>query len=146
VFKRFALLMTLVVALAGITALAGDKMDDKMMDKGDKGMMDGKEMTFSGKLVCLACSLKSEGAHAACKEFGHTHSLMTSDGKYISFLQNDHSKDLFEGTKGDNKMVTVTGHYFANANMLDVTSFTIENGKKMSWCDHHMKMDACSAM
>ena len=34
---------------------------------------------------------------------------------------------------------------FANANVLDVRTYTIDGGKNTSWCDHCKGMDACMA-
>lgn len=104
-----------------------------------------QEVTLTGQLVCLGCSLKADGAKAACSEFGHAHSLKTADGRFVSFLQNQFSKSLVAGETAHNKQVEVTGTYFANANMLDVNSFSIDGGKLQSWCGGCKGMDACKA-
>ncbi len=102
-----------------------------------------KHTSFEGKLVCLGCDLKkAEGARAACSVYGHKHVIKTEDGKYISFLENDFSKDLINGEKYHNKDIRITGVYHDNANMLDVETFTV-NGKKMGWCNHCEAMDGC---
>ncbi len=103
----------------------------------------GRKATFTGKLVCLGCDLKmTEGAHAECKTYGHRHALKTSDGKYINFLENKYSEVLLNGDEYGNKTVTVEGTYYANADMLDVHSFTVD-GKQKGWCGSCKKMDSC---
>ncbi len=100
--------------------------------------------SFEGKLVCLGCDLKkSEDARAACSVYGHDHVLKKADGTYISFLENDYSKDLINGKKYHNQNIQVTGVYHDNANMLDVETFTVD-GKKKGWCGHCQAMDGCS--
>jgi hypothetical protein len=76
---------------------------------------------------------------------GHTHALKTTDGKYINFLPNEYSADLLKGEKYSKKKLAVHGIYYANANQLDVESFTVD-GKKMGWCNHCSAMDGCAAM
>jgi len=99
--------------------------------------------TLDGNLVCLGCSLKkAEGARAACSAYGHKHVLQTKDGRYISFLENDFSRDLAAGEKYHNKDVTVSGIYHASANMLDVETFSVD-GKRSGWCGHCSRMDGC---
>ena len=117
------------------------------MKKADANMnmTGGQHETISGKLVCLGCSLKkADGAHADCKTYGHTHALMTKDGKYINFLENKFAADLIKGEKYDNKTIEVTGTFFAKANLIDVESFTVDGAKK-GWCDHCKAMDGCMA-
>ena len=124
-----------VVSAAGL-ALAGEK-------KGDMDTMHGEHVKFQGKLVCLGCSLKkAEGARAECSEYGHTHALMTADGKYINFLPNRYSDALMKGGKFDNQEITVEGTYFADADVLDVEMYEVD-GQKYSWCDHCKAMDGC---
>ena len=101
--------------------------------------------SFDGTLVCLGCDLKkAEGARAACSAFGHKHALKTADGKYISLLENQYSKDLVAGEKYHNQKVSIHGIYHANANQLDVETFTVE-GKTKGWCDGCKSMDGCAA-
>ena len=130
--KIFTLVFT--VAILAIPAMAGEGHD----------LAKKKEITqFEGKLVCLSCDLKmTEGAQAACKEFGHHHALKTGDGKYISFLENKFSRDLIDGEKYQNQDMKVSGVYFAGANQLDVQKFEV-GGKTKSWCDHCSSMDGC---
>lgn len=102
-----------------------------------------KEANFEGKLVCMGCDLKkADGASADCSAYGHKHAVKTTDGHYINFLENKHSKDLVHGEKYHNKDVKVNGVFYANANQLEVKSFEVD-GKAMSWCDHCKGMDAC---
>lgn len=131
-----------VLCLGAMTISAGEKSDKDM----NKNM--GKEVTMSGKLVCLGCTLKkTAGASSDCKLLGHSHVLETKDGKFISFLNNDASQDLISGLgmEWHDKPITVTGVYYANANVIDVKTFSVDGGKMMSWCDMHHKMDACAA-
>lgn len=103
------------------------------------------EVTLDGKLVCMGCDLKkTQGANAACSKYGHKHALKTSDGKYVSLMENKYSNDLMDGEKYAGKNISVSGTYYADANTVDVKSFKVD-GKKMSWCDHCKSMDACMA-
>ncbi len=100
--------------------------------------------SFEGTLVCMGCDLKkSEGARSACKTTGCTHAIKTSDGQYINLLENEYSSELIKGGDFHNKPIKANGVYFANANQLDVKSFTID-GKEKSWCGHCSKMDGCT--
>ena len=80
---------------------------------------------------------------AQCGDFGHTHALKTEDGKYLTFLPNEFSSNLLAGEKFHDKAVAVHGVYYANANQLDVETYTID-GKAYGWCDHCTAMDGCS--
>ena len=105
----------------------------------------GVEKTVEGTLVCLGCSLKkSDKANATCSTTGCSDVLKTEDGHYISFLNNTHSADLLSGKKYHNKKISVTGVYFANANTIDVSKFSVD-GKEKSWCGHCSAMDGCAA-
>jgi len=106
----------------------------------------GNHASFEGQLVCLGCDLKkAEGARAACTAYGHKHALKMKDGGYISFLENDFSKDLINGEKYHNDSITVTGVFHDKANVLDVETFTV-NGEKKGWCNHCKAMDGCPFM
>jgi len=106
---------------------------------------EGKHASFKGKLVCLGCTLKGEeGARAECRNFGHTHALKTEDGKFISFLENKYSEDLFKEGKYSGKNISVQGVYHADANLLDVNSYKIDD-VTMTWCEKHSAMDACTS-
>jgi len=110
----------------------------------DQVQAEGEHSTFKGKLVCLACTLKDEdGARAECRNFGHTHALRTSDGKFISFLENKYSEDLFKGEKYRDIEISASGVYYPEGNMLDVQSYTIDN-ITYSWCPNHEIMDSCN--
>lgn len=107
--------------------------------------MKANMQTFEGTLVCVNCTLKeTEGARAECKVSGCQHSIKTADGKYINLLENKYSRDLIKGGDMHNKPIKITGTFFADAQMLDVQSFTID-GKTKSWCDHCSAMDECMA-
>lgn len=84
---------------------------------------------------------KYEGANSQCIDYGHTHSLRTSDGKYINFLPNKFADALLKGDMYHNKKVSVSGVYHTSANMLDVESYTFEGSKK-TWCDKCQTMDS----
>ena len=104
-----------------------------------------KHVDVEGQLVCLGCSLKkAEGANAECSTFGHKHALKTADGAYLSLLENKFSADLVKGEKYHNKNVSIHGVYHANANVLDVETFSVD-GKAKSWCGGCKSMDGCSA-
>ena len=133
--QKTAILMTVILLLITSLAVAGEK----------KAEMKAENATFEGKLVCLGCDLKkAEGARAECSVYGHNHSLKTSDGKYVNLLENKYSADLLNGEKYAGKDIKVQGVYYANANQLDVKSFTVGD-KKKSWCGHCKTMDGCMA-
>ena len=131
-----------LLALIAVFSLAGAlTAGDQEATKANTG----EHITVSGTLTCTACDLKkTEGARAECKSFGHTHALKTTDGKHIAFLENRFAADLIKGEKYQDKKVEIHGVYFANANVLDVEAFSVDD-KKMSWCEHCSAMDACSA-
>ncbi len=109
-----------------------------------KAKSNGEQAEFSGKVVCVSCTLKkSEGARAECSTYGHQHALKTADGKFINFLVNRYSADLISGEKYHNKDVKVHGVYYANANQLDVETIK-SDGKTVGWCGHCSKMDGCA--
>jgi len=127
---------SLIMAALLVLAITAYAVDDPVEQK-------DKHASFEGKLVCLGCDLKkAEGARAACSIYGHDHVLKTKDSTYISFLENDYSKDLISGEKYHDKEIQVTGVYHDKANMLDVETFTVD-GKKMGWCNHCKAMDHC---
>jgi len=132
---------TIVAALMLVTVafsmtMAGNAAKAKAAEKIENA-------SFKGTLVCLGCDLKmTEGAHAACKTYGHKHALKTEDGRYINFLENQYSEDLLKSEKYQGKKIEAEGTFFANADMLDVHSFTVD-GKKMGWCQSCKKMDSC---
>lgn len=127
-------ILCLMLLIAAVAIQAGETTKGKAAHE-----------TFDGTLVCLGCDLKkAEGARAACSAFGHKHALKTADGKYINLLENQYSKDLLAGEKYHNKKVSIHGIYFANANQLDVETFTVD-GKKKGWCDGCKSMDGCMA-
>ena len=133
-FKKTILLFTLAMFLVGGSLIAGEKTAQK-----------AAQSDFEGTLVCMGCDLKkSEGARAACTDFGHNHALKTADGKYIGLLENKYSADLIKGEKYHNQKMKLHGVYFANANQLDVESFEVD-GKTKSWCGGCKSMDACMA-
>jgi hypothetical protein len=131
---KVTLLLSMMTLLAvALTATAGEVTGEQKPIKA----------SFEGKLVCAGCDLKeAEGARAACSVYGHHHVLKKADGTYISFLENDYSKDLIAGEKYHNKDISVSGIYYANANLLDVETFTVDDQKK-GWCGHCKAMDGC---
>ncbi len=133
--RKTLAVFTLTVLAAVVAVQAGDATDATKEKAAHK--------TFDGTLVCLGCDLKkAEGARAACSAFGHTHALKTADGQYISLLENKFSKDLIAGEQYHNKPIQIHGIYYANANQLDVESFTVDKVQK-GWCDGCKKMDHC---
>lgn len=130
--RKIATILTVTMLAAAMAIQAGEEIEEKAEHK-----------TFDGTLVCLGCDLKkAEGARAACSVFGHKHALKTEDGKYISLLENQYSRDLIAGEQYHNKPMQIHGVYHATANLLDVESFTVD-GEQKGWCDGHEKMDHC---
>jgi len=148
--KKFTILTAvfLLVAAVGVSA-CGDSKSETASTKSITAQMaslnKGGQVDIEGQLVCLGCSLKkSEGAHAECSTYGHKHALKTTEGVYLTLLENKQSADLVKGEKYHNKLVSIHGVYHANANTLDVESFTVD-GKTKSWCGGCKSMDGCSA-
>lgn len=135
--KKTAIVMTVLLVLVASIAVAGEKKSEM------KAELKAENATFEGKLVCLGCDLKkAEGARAECSVYGHQHALKTSDGKYVNLLENKYSADLLNGEKYSGKNIKIQGVYYANANQLDVESFTVVD-KTMSWCGQCKTMDGC---
>ncbi len=149
--RKLLILTTLLLAFGAVAAIAdcggcGSSHGAKAIKTKAKTVStDGEEMTVTGTLVCMGCTLKKDGAKSACSDFGCSHALKTPDGKYISLLQNRESATLIKGETLHNKKVTLSGTYFANANIIDVDSFAEVGGKTQSWCEGHKSMDACAA-
>jgi len=146
-FKKVFVLVAAVMAVSTVTAMACD--NGASSASGNTGAMINattpQQVTLKGVLSCSSCSLKSEGARSACSEFGCTHALKTEDGRLVSLMQNKFSADLISNKKNHDKPIEITGTFFANANVLDVKSYTLDKGKTISWCDHCKGMDACMA-
>ena len=146
-FRRILVLAVAVMAISAVTAIACG--NDASSASGKTGAMinttSPQQVTLKGELACTSCSLKAKGAQSACSEFGCSHALKTSDGRFINLMQNKFSKNLLGDKKNHNRPVEITGTFFANANMLDIQTYVIDGGKKMSWCDHCKGMDACMA-
>jgi hypothetical protein len=139
---KTAIWMLSFLIVGALTVIAGDQETEATTSETKDA---GEKVSLSGTLVCMGCSLKPAGAHSACKEFGCSYVLKTAEGKYISFLNNKYSQPLAGGKGMQNKEVTINGAHFANANVLDVESFQVGDGKLMTWCDHCKTMDACAA-
>ncbi len=138
--KKVMIAAVAVLFLGALNVSAGEKAGQA------DAKIEGKQVTMSGTLVCLGCTLaKTAGAKSNCKEDGCSHALKTKNGNFVSLLQNKESRTLLSGADGHNKAVTVTGVFFANANVIDVQSFSVDGGKTMSWCGGCKKMDACAA-
>ncbi len=127
---RKGLFLCAVILLAmGASVFAGEK---------------GLTKEFTGTWTCLACDLKKlDGVRAQCEDFGHKHCLRLSDGRYIQFLENDHSIDLIKGGGRHDVELTVRGIYNSKARVIDVESYTID-GVTTTWCAEHGRMDQCS--
>lgn len=103
-----------------------------------------KVRTFTGTHTCLACDLKKlEGTNSECEAYGHKHCLRLDNGKYINFLENDHSEALIKGGGRHNTRITVTGIYNSNSHTIDVQSYVID-GIETVWCEKHHQMDICA--
>jgi hypothetical protein len=153
--RKFLALTALLMLMSVVTVMAcggdGQKtgtstsamINSAMINSATINSESPQQVTLKGQLVCSTCSLKAEGAHSDCKDFGHTRALKTSDGRMITLMPNQYSKLLLSDMTLNNKPIEITGTYFANANMLDVQSYSIDGGKTMSWCDRDKTMDAC---
>lgn len=141
--RRFFALTALLMLMSTVSAMACDGASQKTSSSAMINSESPQQVTLKGQLVCSTCSLKSLGAHSDCSEFGCTHALKTSDGRMVTLMPNQYSKPLFSSKELSNKSVEITGTYFANANMLDVQSYSVDGGKTTSWCDHCKTMDDC---
>jgi hypothetical protein len=103
------------------------------------------QVTLTGSLTCSNCSLKADGANAACSEHGCLTALKTADGRYITLMQNKFSQNLLANREYKNKPIEISGTFFANANVLDVKSYSVDGGTEVSWCGHCKGMDGCAA-
>lgn len=144
--KRKSLaLAAAILMISAVTALA---CGDKASKTGSSAMINSEkpvQVTLEGQLVCSTCSLKAQGAHSACSEFGCTQALKTADGRMINLMRNQFSANLISDKVLQNRPIEISGTLFGNANMLDVASYSLDGGKTMSWCDHHQTMDTCMA-
>ncbi|UCC44253.1 MAG: hypothetical protein JSU65_14275 [Candidatus Zixiibacteriota bacterium] len=142
-FRIPVLLAVAILAGLAVGAVAGEGHDRSEVAKSSAK---AEHVTLQGTLECLGCDLKSQGnARAACSIYGHKHALKTEDGRYINFLENKYSEALLKGEKLHGKKLEVHGVYFANANLMDVEAYESEDNRKISWCSHCNRMDACSA-
>jgi hypothetical protein len=127
---RISVTLVLVIAALNVTASAASKKNAK---------------TFTGTHTCLACDLKKlEGTNSECEAYGHKHCLRLDNGKYINFLENDHSEALIKGGGRHNTRITVTGIYNSNSHTIDIQSYVID-GIKTEWCEKHHQMDICAS-
>lgn len=141
-FKKLFVVGLAVLFILPAIVFSKDEMQGKNMQNSKMG----EQKTFEGTLVCVKCDLKQEaGARSDCKLYGHEYAIKTADGKYIEFFENKYSEPLLKGDEYANKNVKVTGTYYPSANLIDVSSFTVD-GKENTWCDHHQKMDTCGMM
>ncbi len=139
--KKAFIAVCSILLLVPMMVLAGAEHEHAAADV---SKMSGEATTLEGVLVCKNCSLKKEfGARSECKLNGCQTSLKTTSGKFVDFLDNKYAADLF-GSKYAGKKIQVTGTFFANANTIDVQSYSID-GKSKSWCKQCTAMDGCSA-
>ncbi len=74
--KIFAL-TALVMLISAAAAMACGEDNQKT---GSSAMINSEtpqQVTLKGQLVCSTCSLKAQGAHSACTDFGCTKALKT---------------------------------------------------------------------
>ena len=126
--RKTTVLLVLAIAALSVAASAASQKNVK---------------TFTGTLTCLACDLKKlEGINSECEVYGHRHSLRLDNGKYINFLENDHSEALLKGGGRHNTKVQVTGVYDSKSHTIDINSYVID-GINTVWCEKHGQMDTC---
>ncbi len=131
--RRIITTATVFLVILAIAAFAGDKSSDS-----------GKKLrTYKGTWTCLACDLKKlNDDNAQCEVFGHKHALRLADGKYVNFLENDHSVELIKGGGRHQTQIEVTGYFDSNSRTLDVVKYEID-GMVTEWCPEHSRMDLC---
>ena len=129
------LLLVFALSVAGLV-WSGEK-DVKAVKKSQAK----RDITLEGKAVCIGCQLKkAEGAHSACKIYGHKHGLMDKEGRLYTFVENDRSVQLIKGEGVHGKRIKVKGDLFPQAQYIDLKSYEVEEeeGKwvEMAWCEH----------
>jgi len=125
---------SIILAIMALLALGAAASADKKAEM----------KTFTGTWTCLACDLKQyEGLRAQCEDFGHKHCLRLDNGRYIQFLENDHSIDLVKGGGRHEAKISVRGLYDKDSRTMDIESYTID-GMTTAWCDQHHRMDMCA--
>ena len=126
--RRIAVFLVLAITALSVAASAASQKNTK---------------TFTGTLTCLACDLKKlEGTNSECEAYGHRHSLRLDNGKYVNFLENDHSEALLKGGGRHNTRIQVTGIYDSKSHTIDVHDYVIDNIQTV-WCEKHGQMDIC---
>jgi len=140
--RRSIILLSCLVLLLASLVYANDK--DTYAGKVHNKKMIGVERTIKGELVCLGCDLKESGARSDCVTNGHNMRFKSQNGLYLSLLTNKYSKNLLSDKNLLHKPLEITGYHFANAQTLDIISYTIGDNTT-SWCTVCSKMDNCSS-
>lgn len=118
-----SILTILVFGLLVTTAWAGG------WDK-DKGL---NEMTLSGELVCVGCSLKKlDGANAQCSIYAqHLIGFKAGDGTLWSIVDNEKGHDITRShTLVNNKKATITGYMFPLAHFIEIVDIEVDGVTK----------------
>ncbi len=139
--KKSILILSCLILFLGTISFAVD--DNAYSGKVHNKKMSGVERTIKGELVCLGCDLKESGARSDCKSDGHTIRLKSQNGLYLTLLSNQYSANLLTDPKLLHKPIEITGYHYANAQTLDVNSYTIDSNK-FNWCTRCQKMDNCA--
>ncbi len=139
--KKSILLLSCLILLVGTISFA--EGDNAYSGKVHNKKMSGVERTLKGELVCLGCDLKESGARSDCTSHGHSIRLKSQNGLYLTILSNQYSTSLLTDAKMLHKPIEITGYHFANAQTLDVISYTIDS-TFISWCTLCSKMDNCA--
>ncbi len=117
-FKKISLTI-LVMAFFVATAFAGGWDKEKGLD----------EMTLTGELVCVGCSLKKlDGANAQCSIYAqHLIGFKAGDGTLWSIVDNEKGHDITRShTLLEHKKATITGFMFPVAHFIEIVDIEVE--------------------
>ena len=101
--------------------------------RGDDGkpMRDfDKLQVIEGRILCLDCELRKEGADTDCEKNGHRNGLVAADGRMWTVLDNTIGSNVVRGAQFRGKDAKVHAWVFADANSLDMWQLEVKDGDK----------------
>lgn len=117
-FKKIALTLIILVVSASLSWAGG--WDKK------KGL---DQITLSGELLCIGCTLKKlDGANAQCDLYTH-HAIgfKTADGTLWSIVDNAKGHDVINSHDlVENKKATITGWIYPIANFIEINDIKVD--------------------
>jgi len=117
-FKKIVLTLIILVVSASLSWAGG--WDKK------KGL---DQITLSGELLCIGCTLKKlDGANAQCDLYTH-HAIgfKTADGTLWSIVDNAKGHDVINSHDlVENKKATITGWIYPIANFIEIDDIKVD--------------------